>query len=209
MAYYPQNELYHYGIKGMKWGVRRTPEQLGHHNYRNGKLHYQVSDKEKKAVDAMWRKANAGTHSANSAYDRYYKLAEAWQKEHLKDYSLEDRLDAAEQSRLLRKRRDKFQNRPTFTRRQRVKRYNTLQRIDDDLYALALRSTDADRKAVSDKHNSTRMKKLSAKISDAQVRASERRSARTDQWAEKMRAKDQKEQEAYEKLKSKLVGSKS
>lgn len=24
------NSLEHYGIKGMHWGVRRTPEQLGH-----------------------------------------------------------------------------------------------------------------------------------------------------------------------------------
>ncbi len=23
-------ELWHYGVKGMRWGIRRTPEQLGH-----------------------------------------------------------------------------------------------------------------------------------------------------------------------------------
>lgn len=26
----PEYELYHYGVKGMKWGVRRTAAQLGH-----------------------------------------------------------------------------------------------------------------------------------------------------------------------------------
>jgi len=27
------NELFHHGIKGMKWGVRRTKEQLEHDRY--------------------------------------------------------------------------------------------------------------------------------------------------------------------------------
>lgn len=30
-------ELYHYGVKGMKWGIRRTPEQLGYKQYHRQK----------------------------------------------------------------------------------------------------------------------------------------------------------------------------
>lgn len=32
-----RNELCHYGVKGMKWGVRRTPEQLGHARLRKAR----------------------------------------------------------------------------------------------------------------------------------------------------------------------------
>ena len=40
-------ELYHYGIKGMKWGVRRTPEQLRHKNPR--RTIEKTQDEQKKA----------------------------------------------------------------------------------------------------------------------------------------------------------------
>lgn len=32
------DEMYHHGIKGMKWGVRRTPEQLGYRKEQKKKL---------------------------------------------------------------------------------------------------------------------------------------------------------------------------
>lgn len=41
------SELYHYGIPGMKWGVRRTPEQLGHRS-RSG-----LSDEEKSKFNSI------------------------------------------------------------------------------------------------------------------------------------------------------------
>lgn len=46
--------LEHYGIKGMKWGVRRTPEQLGH---KPSKLSGIFSSTKKKRVKAKKKKA--------------------------------------------------------------------------------------------------------------------------------------------------------
>lgn len=39
------NELYHYGILGMKWGVRRTPEQLGNLSKKDTKQINKNADK--------------------------------------------------------------------------------------------------------------------------------------------------------------------
>lgn len=43
-----KHEFCHYGVKGMKWGVRRTPEQLGHRA--SSKRAKSLSDKMKKEI---------------------------------------------------------------------------------------------------------------------------------------------------------------
>lgn len=48
--YVDNNELEHFGIKGMKWGVRRTPEELGHRKAQKAA---------KRAVRSEKRKATA------------------------------------------------------------------------------------------------------------------------------------------------------
>lgn len=44
-----QNELLHYGVLGMKWGVRRTPEQLARARGKSKSSSDEISDDYKKA----------------------------------------------------------------------------------------------------------------------------------------------------------------
>ena len=53
-------ELYHHGIKGMKWGIRRTPKQLGH-NPSSSKKKLTVREKAKLAKAEAKAKAKAAT----------------------------------------------------------------------------------------------------------------------------------------------------
>lgn len=61
----PNDELMHYGVKGMRWGVRRTPEQLGR---KVSRLERKNASLEKKVVRGKVRAA-----SYEALGDRYYK----------------------------------------------------------------------------------------------------------------------------------------
>lgn len=51
-------ELYHYGVKGMKWGIRRTPAQLGH----------KTGTKKKKKSGTLAKAGKKVAESAKKAY---------------------------------------------------------------------------------------------------------------------------------------------
>lgn len=62
-----ENEFMHYGVLGMKWGVRRTPEQLGH---KIEKLRSRNEKLSKKTVQANHKASKWHTKATDSKYSR-------------------------------------------------------------------------------------------------------------------------------------------
>lgn len=72
------NELEHYGVKGQKWGVRRTPEQLGH-----------ISEKKRRVSNWI---AKARKKSAKRKKQTAKKKAEAKKAKAEKEEESEDKI---------------------------------------------------------------------------------------------------------------------
>lgn len=73
------NQLYHHGIKGMKWGVRRTPERLDHRTVCDKKKSISEHDDHKKAhnyknVKSMSDKELRYRLNRLQMEQQYYKL---------------------------------------------------------------------------------------------------------------------------------------
>lgn len=63
------NEIYHYGIKGMKWGIRRTPEQLGY-KPKPKKPKVTPEEKQKKKLTKRQQKEALKTYKAKTKFEK-------------------------------------------------------------------------------------------------------------------------------------------
>lgn len=84
-----ENELMHHGVPGMKWGVRRTPEQLGRKidklSKQNSKLADASKTYDKKAL--IYGKRSVEVQKGNARYER--RLTKATAKKAKYDLKLE------------------------------------------------------------------------------------------------------------------------
>lgn len=83
------NVIYHHGIKGQKWGIRRSPEELGHMK----KTVESVSTLNSKTA-SVFKKIDTMSSNAKSQ-KQYRKLGERYSKEaiELTDKELRDALN--------------------------------------------------------------------------------------------------------------------
>ena len=70
--YYYTDELYHYGRKGMKWGVRRTAAQLGHKVHKLEVKNQKLSEKSDKLGNKA-RQLDVKSAKVNSRNAKYEK----------------------------------------------------------------------------------------------------------------------------------------
>lgn len=64
------DELYHYGVKGMKWGIRRTPQQLGH---TVAKVKNKIADASKKRKEQKAKKKEEADKKESSTKKKSIK----------------------------------------------------------------------------------------------------------------------------------------
>lgn len=69
------NELTHYGVKGMKWGVRRTPEQLGYRVSATSKNARERSDYAKGRIETEKRSISKSSEKKVSKAKKQYDKA--------------------------------------------------------------------------------------------------------------------------------------
>lgn len=101
------SELTHWGIKGMKWGVRRTPEQLGHKRKKKDRKYDDETNEEyQRRMERESRERQAKTEADARAKQqkREIKSQKDYQKRILKSQEKQQRLQIAEQ-----RRRDELQ----------------------------------------------------------------------------------------------------
>lgn len=60
------DELYHYGVPGMKWGVRRSPEELGHNP---------ISKRKQKKMDKIAKKKKM-VSDYNKTFDKASRMSD-------------------------------------------------------------------------------------------------------------------------------------